>query len=227
MKKYSSYAGLDVHANSISVAVAPADGSPVQSLGAVAHDLKALRNVLKKAGDISKMRICYEAGPCGYALYWELIGLGADVMVVAPSLIPQKSGDKVKTDRKDAEKLARLLRAGELTAVWVPTPEHEALRNLVRARDAVRKDLRRSQQRLEKLLLREGRRPPLTTKGKSAGKKRVKSFSANYMAWLNTLTFKHKGTQQTFDNYKTEAEHQTLRMQRADKQIMEAIAEAP
>lgn len=227
MKKYTSYIGLDVHANSISVAVAPADGGAVQSLGVVTHDLKALRKILEKAGDIRKMLICYEAGPCGYPLYWELTGLGADVMVVAPSLIPQKSGDKVKTDRKDAEKLARLLRAGELTAVWVPTQEHEASRNLVRARDAVRKDLRRAQQRVEKLLLREGRRAPLTKKGKNAGKSRVKSFGTAYMTWLKTQSFEHKGTQQTFDNYKTEVEHQMLRLQLVDKQILEAIAQAP
>jgi transposase len=225
--KYSHYVGLDVHANSISVAVASGDGSVVRSLGVVAHDIKALRRMLKKVGELEKLRICYEAGPCGYALYWELVRLGADVMVVAPTLIPQKAGDKVKTDRKDAEKLARLLRAGELTAVWVPTPEHEALRNLVRARDAVRRDLRRAQQRLEKLLLREGCRPPFTTKGKNAGKKRVKSFGSKYMAWLKTLGFEQAGTQQTFDNYKAEVDHQTLRLERADKQILDAITGAP
>jgi transposase len=227
VKRYSHYVGLDVHANSISVAVAPADGGAVQSLGVVAHDVKALRRLLKKAGAINKMQICYEAGPCGYALYWELVRLGADVVVVAPTLIPQKVGDRVKTDRKDAEKLARLLRAGELTAVWVPPPEHEALRNLVRGRDAVRRDLRRAQQRLEKLLLREGCRPPLTTKGRNAGKRRVKSFGGKYMAWLKTLSFEHVGTQQTFDDYKTEVEHQMLRLQRADKRILDAVAAAP
>ena len=227
VKKYSSYVGLDVHANSISVAVAAADGSAVQSLGVVAHDLKALRKMLKKAGDIGDMRICYEAGPCGYALYWDLTKLGADVMVVAPTLIPQKVGDRVKTDRRDAEKLARFLRAGELTSVWVPTPEHEALRNLVRLRDTVRKDLRRSQQRLEKLLLREGQKSPLTTKGKNAGKKRIKSFNAQYMKWLKTLSFSHKETQLVFDSYKAEVDHQTLRLKLVDKQLLEAIARAP
>jgi transposase len=120
MKRYSSYVGLDVHAHSISVAIAPAGGGEVRSLGNVANDIGALRKLLKKVGDIRTMKICYEAGPCGYALYWALVELGAECIVVAPSLIPKKSGDKVKTDRKDAEKLARLLRAGELTAVWVP-----------------------------------------------------------------------------------------------------------
>src|SRR5689334_24195182 len=89
--KYSSYVGLDVHANSISIAVAPAGGGEVRSLGNVAHDGAALRKALKKIGDLSKMKICYEAGPCGYALYWALTELGAECVVVAPSLIPQKS----------------------------------------------------------------------------------------------------------------------------------------
>lgn len=225
--KYSHYVGLDVHANSISVAVALGGSGEVRSLGVVANDIGALRKLLKKAGDIGRMKICYEAGPCGYALYWEVVELGAECMVVAPSLIPQKSGDKVKTDRKDAEKLARLLRAGELTAVWVPDQAHEAVRNLVRGREACRKDVRRAQQRLEKLLLREGRRAPMTTRGKNAGKKRVKSFGAKYMEWLKTLSFEHAGTQQTFEDYKTEVEHQAGRLNRLDKQISEAIASAP
>jgi transposase len=226
--KYTHYVGLDVHANSISVAVAPAGGGEVRSLGVVVNEIGALLKLLKKVGEIRKMKVCYEAGPCGYALYWALVKAGVgECMVVAPSLIPQKSGDKVKTDRKDAEKLARLLRAGELTPVWVPDPAHEALRNLVRAREACRKDLRRAQQRLEKLLLREGRGAPMTTKGKNAGKKRVKAFGAKYMVWLKTLKFEHAGTQQTFDDYKSEVEHQTTRLNRLDKEIIEAIAAAP
>lgn len=227
MKKYSSYVGLDVHANSISVAVAAAGGGEVRSLGNVAHDFAALRKCLKKVGDISKMKICYEAGPCGYGLYWELTKLGAECMVVAPSLIPQKSGDRVKTDRKDAEKLARLLRAGELTKVWVPDPEHEALRNLVRAREACRRDRRRAQQRVEKLLLREGLRAPVTTKGKKAGKKSVKAFGLKYMKWLETVAFAHVGTQQTFEDYKAEVVHHTTRLVRLEAQITAAIATAP
>lgn len=227
VKKYSSYVGLDVHANSISVAVAAAGEGDVRSLGNVAHDIGTLRKCLKKIGDIRTMKICYEAGPCGYALYWELTRLGAECIVVAPSLIPQKSGDKVKTDRKDAEKLARLLRAGELTKVWVPDPAHEALRNLVRAREACRRDRRRAQQRVEKLLLREGLRAPMTTKGKKAGKARVKAFGRQYMVWLKAVQFEHVGTQQTFDDYQAETVHHTTRLERLEKQIIEAIAAAP
>lgn len=225
--KYTHYVGLDVHANSISVAVAPAGGGEVRSLGSVPHEIGALRKLLKKVGDITKMKVCYEAGPCGYKLYWELTKLGADCMVVAPSLIPQKTGDRVKTDRKDAEKLARLLRAGELTAVSVPTPEHEALRNLVRAREACRRDLRRAQQRVEKLLLREGVRAPLRTKGKKAGQARIKSFTSPYNVWLETLRFEQPGTQQTFEDYKAEVVHQKTRLERLEREITAAIAAAP
>jgi transposase len=227
VKKYSSYVGLDVHANSISVAVAVKDGGEVRSHGNVAYDMVALRKCLKQIGDIGEMKICYEAGPCGYGLYWELTKLGAECIVVAPSLIPQKSGDKVKTDRKDAEKLARLLRAGELTAVWVPDLAHEALRNLVRAREACRRDRRRAQQRVEKLLLREGLRAPMTSKGKSAGKVRVKGFGVKYMQWLETISFEHKATQQTFDDYKAEVLHNNTRLLRLEKQITEAVTAAP
>lgn len=225
--KYSHYVGLDVHANSITVAVAPASGGEVRSLGNVANDMAALRKLLKKVGDVGKMKLCYEAGPCGYALYWALVELGAECTVVAPSLIPQKVGDRVKTDRKDAEKLARLLRAGELTAVWVPDSAHEALRNLVRAREACRRDRRRAQQRVEKLLLREGLYAPKTTKGKNAGKARVKAFGTKYMQWLETITFEQVGTQQTFDDYKAEAVHHNTRLGRLDNQIAAAVATAP
>jgi transposase len=225
--KYSHFVGLDVHARSISVAVASARGGEVRSLGNVPHEIGALRKLLKKVGDIAAMKVCYEAGPCGYKLYWALTQLGAECMVVAPSLIPQKTGDRVKTDRKDAEKLARFLRAGELTAVWVPTPEHEALRNLVRAREACRRDLRRAQQRVEKLLLRSGIHTPLRTKGKKAGQARIKSFTPKYNTWLDTVKFEQPGTQQTFEDYKAEVVHQKTRLGRLEQQITAAIASAP
>lgn len=227
MKKYSNYVGLDVHANSISVAVAPARGGEVRSLGNVPNEIGALRKLLRKLGELSTIKVCYEAGPCGYALYWALVERGAECDVIAPSLIPKKSGEKVKTDRKDAEMLARLLRAGELTSVWVPDPAHEALRNLVRAREACRRDRRRAQQRVEKLLLREGLRAPRTSKGKKVGKAAVKAFGTKYMAWLETLAFEHIGTQRTFEDYHAEVVHQNTRLIRLEAQIVEAMTRAP
>jgi len=102
------------------------------------------------------MLFCYEAGPCGYEVYRLLTAVGQDCLVVAPSLIPKKAGVRIKTDRRDALSLARLLRAGELTAVWVPDQEQEAMRDLTRAREDFKATERRARQRLNALLLRHG-----------------------------------------------------------------------
>src|SRR2546428_1845778 len=131
--KSTRFAGLDAHAASIAVAVAEPNGE-VRALGTIPHEPEALRKLLRRLGAPQSLRVCYEAGPCGYALYWQLTQLGVACDVVAPTLVPVKPGDRVKTDRRDAEKLARSFRSGDLTPVWVPDPAHEALRDLVRAR---------------------------------------------------------------------------------------------
>jgi transposase len=115
-----------------------------------------VRRLVKKLGPARSLRFCYEAGPCGYVLYWQLTELGVHCDVVAPTLVPVKAGDRIKTDRRDALKLARCYRAGDLTRVWVPDEAHEALRDLVRAREAAKKDQLRARHRLQKLLLRRG-----------------------------------------------------------------------
>ena len=119
-----------------------------------------MRKLIEKLGGGKNLKVCYEAGPTGYALYWQLTKLGVDCEVIAPSLIPKKAGDKVKTDRRDAEKLAQSYQSGDLTPVWVPTPEHEALRDLVRQRAAAKADESRAKHRLVKHLLRRGLREP-------------------------------------------------------------------
>lgn len=157
MGKVTRYVGMDVHAETISVAIVEGRGV-ARSLGTIANRPEAIRRLIGKLGDASSLRVCYEAGPTGYVLYWQLTKLGVACEVVAPSLIPTKPGDRVKTDRRDAEKLARSYRSGDLTAVWVPNAEHEALRDLVRAREAAKKDELRAKHRLSKYLLRNGQR---------------------------------------------------------------------
>ena len=153
-----TYLGLDVHKDSIVVAVA-AGGlrGEVREYGRIANTSAALDRLLRKlGGDGMKLRFCYEAGPCGYGIHRRLSARGHECVVVAPSLIPKRAGDRVKTDRRDAARLAKLHRAGELTAVWVPDCRHEAMRDLVRARlDAVH-SLRRARQQLSGFLLRQG-----------------------------------------------------------------------
>ena len=138
MKKSTKFIGMDVHRDSISVAVAPGDGAEVRFLGDVGPGSDDLRRLVRKlARGGSRLSFCYEAGPCGYGLYRTLTDWGHECAVVAPSLIPRKAGERVKTDRRDGLSLARLHRAGELTAVWVPELEQEAMRDLTRARAAM------------------------------------------------------------------------------------------
>jgi transposase len=153
-----TYVGLDVHKDGIVVAVVEGGlRGEVRDSGRIANTPAALQRLVRKLGHEGvELRFCYEAGPCGYGIQRQLSAAGYDCVVVAPSLIPQRPGDRIKTDRRDASHLAKLHRAGELTAVWVPDPGHEAMRDLVRARlDAVRA-LRRARQQLSGFLLRQG-----------------------------------------------------------------------
>jgi len=132
----STFIGLDVHKATISVAIAQGErGGEVRHLGTVPHRPDQVRKLVEKlAAGGARLHFCYEAGPCGYGLHRQIVEMGHDCILVAPSLIPVKAGDRVKTDRRDAVMLAKLHRAGELTAVWVPDAAHEAMRDLLRAR---------------------------------------------------------------------------------------------
>src|SRR4249920_3871855 len=154
-----TYVGLDVHKDSIVVAVAEGGlRGEVREYGRIANTATALDRLLRKlGGDGMTLRFCYEAGPCGYGSQRRLSAQGHECAVVAPSLIPKRAGDRVKTDRRDAGSLAKLHRAGELTAVWVPNARHEAMRDLVRAREAAVDDLKSKRQQVLSLLLRLGR----------------------------------------------------------------------
>jgi transposase len=210
------FVGLDVHAETIAVAIAEAGGE-VRSHGTIANRPEAVRKLIRKIGDGAKLKCCYEAGPTGYVLYWQLTQLGVDCEVIAPSLIPTKAGDRVKTDRRDAERLARCYRAGELTAVWVPDEAHEALRDLVRAREAAKQDQLRHRHQLGKFLLRHGKRPA------DAGP----VWSAKYLNWIKVhVRFDQPALEATLADYLHEVEHAAERIVRLEQCIEEAVAQA-
>jgi transposase len=212
MKEKLRYLGLDVHAETIAVAVAEPDGE-VRSLGTIPNRAESIRKLTKKLGPLDKLRACYEAGPTGYVVYWQLAELGIECEVVAPTLVPVKAGDRVKTDRRDAEKLARCYRSGDLTAVWVPDEGSEALRDLVRAREAAKQDQLRARHRLGKFLLRSGQRPP-------SG---VKPWTRAYLIWVAQLRFTQGAQESTRLDYLHEVEHMRERVARLEQAITEAV----
>lgn len=162
MAENTLFVGLDVHKKTISVAVVEdAAGAALRFYGTIENTPDAIRNLCKKLSKVGqRLHCCYEAGPCGYGVQRQLVRLGHRCDVVAPSLIPRKAGDKVKTDRRDAMMLAQTLRAGQLTEVWVPDEAHEAMRDLVRLRAQAMRDLRKTRQHLLSFLLRHGRISP-------------------------------------------------------------------
>jgi transposase len=211
------FVGLDVHADTIAVAVAEMGGE-VRSLGSIPNRLESVRKLIGKLAPIGTLRCCYEAGPTGYVLYWQLTQMGVACEVIAPSLVPSKAGDRVKTDRRDAEKLARCYRAGELTAVWVPDAAHEALRDLVRARESAKKDQLRHRHRLGKFLLRHGKRPT------GAGQ----AWAQKYLNWIRIhVRFEQPALQATLAHYREEVEHVAERIAKLEQAIDEAVAQAP
>ena len=211
------FVGFDVHAETIAVAVAEPTGE-VRSLGAIPNRPDSIRRMLKKLGPVGQLRVCYEAGPTGYVVYWQLAALGVRCEVVAPTLVPVRAGDRVKTDRRDAEKLARSYRAGDLTAVWVPDAAHEALRDLVRAREAAKKDQLRARHRLGKFLLRHGRRPA----------ERMTPWAARHLAWIKqAVHFEQAAQEATLLDYVHEVEHAATRIERLDRAIDDALVSAP
>ena len=214
--KSTRFVGLDVHAATIAAAVAEANGE-VRVLGVIPNQPEAVRRLVKRLGPADQLRACYEAGPCGYTLYWQLAELGVACQVVAPTLVPVKAGDRVKTDRRDAARLARSLRSGDLTPVWVPDAAHEALRDLVRAREAAKKDQLRARHRLQKFLLRHGHRPPAGTK----------AWTERYRRWLAGLRFELPAQEATRLDYLTEVDHARDRIARLERALDEAIETVP
>jgi transposase len=216
-RKETRFVGLDVHAATISVAIATKDGD-VHTMGSIPNRLESIKRLVMKLDAGGAWTACYEAGPTGYALYWQLAKLGRACEVIAPTLVPMKAGDRVKTDRRDAERLARCYRAGELTAVWVPDAAHEALRDLVRAREAAKQDQLRARHRLGKFLLRHGKRPP----------QNMRAWTQQYLEWIKReVKFEQCAQQATLEDYVNEVEHCALRIVRLEKTIDTAVDQAP
>jgi transposase len=182
MTHTTAFIGLDTHKESIAVALA--EGSregEVRYFGQIANEPAAVSKLVKQlAGRYGKLHFCYEAGPCGYGLQRQISRLGHECVVIAPSHTPTKKGVRVKNDRRDALELARLHRAGDLTAIWVPDEAHEAMRDLVRARIAALDMVKKYRQHLQSFLLRHGRIYP----GKSF-------WTKMHIEWIRRLKFDH------------------------------------
>lgn len=212
MKKEIIYVGMDVHAADIAIAVAELGrNGEIRPFGTISSDLHIVERAMQKLGHPNKeLRVCYEAGPCGFVIARRLSRMGIACTVAAPSLIPRAAGDKIKTDRKDARMLARLHRAGELTAVHVPDERDEAVRDLCRARtDAVR-DLGCSRQQLKAFLLRNGYHYRQST-----------SWTDAHLRYLRELVLPHPAMRLVLEEYLQAVSAATERIERIE-QHMEA-----
>ncbi len=216
MKEFTKFIGMDVHKATIAVSVAEGNGGELRYVGEFPNTSEAIVKLLKQLRkNDAQLSFCYEAGPCGYGIHRQLTELGWDCMVVAPSLIPKKPGDRVKTDRRDSMSLARLLRAGELTAVWVPDDAQEALRDLTRAREDMKHLQRQAKQRLLAFLLRYGK----TYAGKS-------NWTQAHFRWLEEQKFGQPVQQIVFQEYVEVVKLLSKRVDGIDKTIEGAASES-
>lgn len=207
------FIGLDVHAETIVIAVADGGSAPAVILKVIGYNEGRLLAELRKLGILDSLRVCYEAGPTGFGLERFLRSHGVDCVVVAPSLTPQSSGSRVKTDRRDARKLAHFLRSGDLTPIWVPDEQTESLRDLERAREDARLSERRARQQLLKFLLRHGRR---FTEGKS-------HWTQKHWRWILQQRFEHEAQNRVLGDYVLTAQQATQRVARLTQDIQELV----
>jgi transposase len=206
------YVGMDVHKDSIAIAVAREGREPATQWKTIPNDLAQLKKALKmltKAGE--ELRVCYEAGPTGFGLYRRLRESGIDCIVVAPSLVPGKSGDRVKTDPRDAKKLAHFLRSGDLTEVHVPDEAVEAVRDLERAREDAKSAERAARHQLGKFLLRHDRRWTSTT------------WTKKHLQWIRTQKFPYPAQQRVLEDYVKTVEDFAERVERLTTAMAELV----
>jgi len=214
MNQHKAFFGLDVHKEKIAVAVAVGRQAP-EFQGVILNRPEAIRKWVQAVRQHHpQLEVAYEAGACGFVLQRQLDELGVSCQVVAPSLVPLPAGRRVKTDRRDALLLARLLRSGDLTPVWVPDAEHEALRDLVRAREATVADRLRANNRLRKLLLRHGVQPP----------PRVKPHTRAYQRWLASVQLPYPTQQVVLEEYRAAVAECQARIDRLEEVLRRAMA---
>jgi len=202
-----THLGMDVHKDSISIATLRPDESV--DVEKIFHDETSVRRFLGRFPDLATLRTCYEAGPTGYELHRLIVGMGIPCDVVAPSLVPKAPGDRVKTDRRDARKLARLQRAGELTPIRVPTPLEESVRDLCRARADMIIDLDRARRRLGAFLLRHGQ-------VWRAGSR----WTLKHVAWISSLSFDRPALQSTLEHYRAVVDIRTAEVEAIERDLL-------
>jgi transposase len=215
MNEIITYVGLDVHKESIVIALADGmRGRKVRRYGSIDGSISALDRVIRKLHSRGRQRLAfvYEAGPCGYGIYRHLRAKGFDCMVVAPSKIPRAKGNRIKTDRRDAMELARLLRSGDLTPIYVPNEEDEAIRDLTRAREDAKTAQSKARQRLNAFLLRHGFR--------YSGKKH---WSKVHLRWISDITMDHPAQQLVLEEYIDTVRCCSERVERLTAQIREFV----
>ena len=206
------FVGLDVHKESVVVAVADDDGSAPEVAGTVPNDSRLLLKRLRKLGSAASLRVCYEAGPTGFGLCRRLEEAGIACDVVAPSLVPKRSSDRIKTDRRDAAKLARFHRSGDLTKVHVPDAATEAMRDLERARDDAKRAERTARHQLSKFLLRHGRHYG----GKTA-------WTDTHLDWIRSQVFDHEAHNRVLADYVHAVDVCTARVNGLTKDIVDLV----
>jgi transposase len=214
---HAAYIGLDVHKASIAVAIAEAGRQAPTFRGEIPNEPKAIDKLLRQMSERftgQPLLFCYEAGPCGYGVYHQITASGHDCDVVAPSLIPKRPGDRIKTDRRDALLLASASRAGELTPVWVPSGEQEAVRDLTRAREDMKAIELKARQRLSAFLLRHGKTYPGKCK-----------WTPAYFRWLETVRFDNPVQQIVLAEYTDAVKDAQRRVAGLEKQMRAVLPE--
>lgn len=215
-ERHAAYIGLDVHKDTLAVAIAWPGRSEPESQGEIANKPKTVDKLIRRLSEEAGggvLLFCYEAGPCGYKLYRQILASGHDCQVVAPSLIPRKPGERIKTDKRDALKLSRHLRAGDLTAVWVPDEEQEAIRDLTRARDDMKSQERKARQQLNAFVLRHGHAWP-------SNKTR---WTQTHYNWLESIRFEQMQLQIVLQAYIDAVKAATQRVVEMTDQMMQAL----